>query len=210
MAPAPPGLEKHHPKISPACTALNPNEGREGDKGGHKGSVSVPPPCTGLGPTAWLLMRVQILQTLAASQPWHRGAGHPRAGQDRPWGQDGAGVPAVSQGSAEQRAGDMGGLAALDSPRTFAAGQGPGIGRGCWRRVTSWAAACLWCLRSVSAGSLSVPPRLSAAGSTAGHQPPPCEPRVPRQGPGTRTVPLPTLGRGAGGPALPAPPRTDR
>lgn len=56
------------------------------------------------------------------------------------------------------------------SPRTFAAGRGPGIGRGCWRRVTSWAAACLCCLRNVAAGCLSVPPRLSAAGAPPPHQ----------------------------------------
>lgn len=65
------------------------------------------------------------------------------------------------------------------SPQTFAAGRGPGIERECWRRVTSWAAACLCCLRSVAAGCLSVPPRLSAVGGTAALSPWPCQPCVP-------------------------------
>uniref|UniRef100_A0A8V5GYM6 Uncharacterized protein n=1 Tax=Melopsittacus undulatus TaxID=13146 RepID=A0A8V5GYM6_MELUD len=64
----------------------------------------------------------------------------------------------------EQREGDRGSWMMPDSPRTFAAGRGPGIERGCWRRVTSWAAACLWCLWSVAAGCLSVLPHLSAVG----------------------------------------------
>lgn len=77
----------------------------------------------------------------------------------------------------------------LYSPQTFAAGRGPGIGRECWRRVTSWAAACLCCLRSVAAGCLSVPPRLSAGGGTAAISPWPCQPLSP-----VGTSPCPVLG----------------
>lgn len=117
--------------------------------------------------------------------------GTPRAGQDGPLGWDTAGAPAMPLAALEQRAVDTGGWKAPDSPRTFAAGRGPGIGRGCWRRVTSWAAACLCCLRSVAAGSLSVPPRLSAAGSTAGHQPPARLLRIPRWGSGLGICPPP-------------------
>lgn len=189
MAPALPELEEYHPKISLACAALNPNEGWEGDKGREKGSVSPPPPCTGLGPTARLLTREQILQTTTPRQQQHRGArACCRMG---PW----YGTVPASLGchgaAPERKAGDAGGWMGLDSPQTFAAGQGPGIGRGCWRRVTSWAAACLCCLRSVAAGCLSVPPRLSAVGSTAGRQPPALPAPCPWQVSGLRACPPP-------------------
>lgn len=160
--------------------------------------MSLPPPRTGIGPPARLLTGVQIRQN-RGSRPAaaRRCLGTPRAGQDRPWGRDSAGVPAVPRAAPERSAGDAGGWTGPDSPRTFAASRGPGIGRGCWRHVTSWAAACLCCLRSVAAGCLSVPPRLSAVGNTAGHQPLAspapglATSAAPGGGPDLGTVPLP-------------------
>lgn len=100
----------------------------------------------------------------------------------------------------ELRAAGRGWLQGPDSPRTFAAGRGPGIGRGCWRRVTSWAAACLCCLRNVAAGCLSVPPRLSAAGA-----PPPRQPHVSWQGLPPSPVLGPAAPRGTPDPVVPTP-----
>lgn len=51
----------------------------------------------------------------------------------------------------------------MDSPQTFAASQGPGSGKGCWKRVAAWAAACpSHSLAGVVFGCLSVPLHLSA------------------------------------------------
>lgn len=53
------------------------------------------------------------------------------------------------------------------SPQTFAAGQGLGNGKGCWRRVTSWAAASRrnrWAAGGAAGSPLSVQPPLPAAG----------------------------------------------
>jgi len=58
------------------------------------------------------------------------------------------------------------------SPRTFAAGRGLGSGRGCWRRVTSWAAASptsRWAAGGAAGKSPSVPPPPPAAGHTHTH-----------------------------------------
>lgn len=45
----------------------------------------------------------------------------------------------------------------MGSPRTFAEGQGPGSGKGCWRHVTSWAAASLT-NRWAAGGAAGSPP----------------------------------------------------
>lgn len=56
-------------------------------------------------------------------------------------------------------------MTGMDSPQTFAAGQGPGSGKGCWKRVTVWAAACQnHTLVGVASGCLSVPLHLCAGG----------------------------------------------
>lgn len=59
--------------------------------------------------------------------------------------------------------------AVVISPQTFAGGQGPGNGKGCWRRVTSWAVASPmnhWAAGAVAGSPLSVQPLLPAARKT--------------------------------------------